>query len=133
MAMFAFNKSERLCSKRQIDDLFKTGKSLTEGNFRIVYKFTTLETETALQVLLSVPKRNNPKATRRNLIKRLMRESYRLNKSEFYNMLNQNLQQCALIIQFSGKEKPDFKLIERTIKKLFDRLIILGYNQTIKQ
>jgi ribonuclease P protein component len=133
MSMFTLSKSERLCSKKQIDDLFKTGKSLNEGDFRVVYKFTPLSTKRLSQALFSVPKRNNPKATRRNFIKRCMKESYRLNKKGFYNMLTENELHCALIIIFSGKEKPDFNQIEITIKKMFVRLINLGSNQVIKQ
>lgn len=71
-----FTKKERLSSKKEIENLFKSGKS------KLVYPilFYYLPNEERTKVLISVSKKNFKKAVERNFIKRKMREEYRLNK-----------------------------------------------------
>ena len=133
MSLFSLSKSEILSSKKSIDDLFKTGKSFSEGNFKIIYKFIKSDLVPTSQVLFSAPKRYHPKAVRRNRIKRLMREAYRLNKQELHNWLVIHKQQCLFVILFTGSEKPDFTQFEYTINNLLIRLIDQGQKQQIKQ
>ncbi len=71
-------KSERLCGKTAIAGLMDRGKAGTAGCLR--YKFLPLEQADASRILVSVPKRSFKRAVRRNLLKRRIRESYRLQK-----------------------------------------------------
>ncbi|MCF0183777.1 MAG: ribonuclease P protein component [Bacteroidaceae bacterium] len=73
-----FRKSERLCSRKQIDDLFGGGaQSVSAFPIRAVFK----PSDTApTQTLMSVAKRRLRHAVDRNRAKRQMREAYRLNK-----------------------------------------------------
>jgi ribonuclease P protein component len=76
---FSFPKSERLYKKKDIQELFDKGSSFYLYPFRvIVQKQPTQDTN---QVLFSVSKKNFKRAVDRNLIKRRMREAYRLNKA----------------------------------------------------
>lgn len=78
MGSFSFPKSERLYKKKDIQELFDKGSSFYLYPFRVlVQKQTEGNTN---QVLFSVSKRNFKRAVDRNLIKRRMREAYRLNK-----------------------------------------------------
>ena len=70
-------KSERLCGKTAIAGLMDHGKGGTAGCLR--YKFLPRE-ETPSRILVSVPKRSFKRAVKRNILKRRMRESYRLQK-----------------------------------------------------
>ena len=76
-----FSKNERLCSTKVINSLFDRKNSANEGVFaypiRVVCKPSE---ETNTQVLFSVPKRQFKHAVDRNLIRRRMKEAYRLNK-----------------------------------------------------
>ncbi|MBS1557061.1 MAG: ribonuclease P protein component [Bacteroidetes bacterium] len=76
---FTFKKEERLSSKKQIEELFAKGSYFYLFPFKVVYLPANT---TATQVLISVSARTFKKAVDRNLIKRRIRESYRLQKHE---------------------------------------------------
>jgi ribonuclease P protein component len=122
MTRLTLKKNERLTSKKLIDELFKFGKSFTEKDFRLVYKFIDPATEFGVQVLFSAPKKHHQKAVRRNLIKRLLKEAYRLNKQTLTEKLMEKEKQCMLMVVYFGAEKPDYKNTEDAIKKLLNRL-----------
>jgi ribonuclease P protein component len=76
-----FPKSERLCAKKDIDALFAQGRNVRQGKLLIKYTLhDRIEPNELVKVLIVVPKRNARRAVRRNRIKRLAREAYRLNK-----------------------------------------------------
>jgi ribonuclease P protein component len=71
-------KSERLCGKSVIAGLMDRGKGGACACLR--YRFLRTEGADASRILVSVPKRNFKRAVRRNLLKRRIREAYRLQK-----------------------------------------------------
>src|SRR5689334_5548279 len=78
---FGFPKAERLKSRKQIEALFAGGKSVSVFPVRAVYELLPAE-EPGLKVGVSASKRYFKKAVDRNRIKRLLRETYRLQKEE---------------------------------------------------
>ena len=72
-------KKERLKSQKLIGRLFEEGISIKIFPFRLIYIVTE---KPLLQSSFSVPKRNFKKAVDRNRIKRLIKEAYRLERSE---------------------------------------------------
>ncbi|MBF0586027.1 ribonuclease P protein component [Prosthecochloris sp. N3] len=78
-------KNEILRGRKQIAGLFASGKSFRRGILRILYTSVNRRDDDTLQdaaqVLFVVSKRAVPRATRRNRIRRLMREAYRHEKS----------------------------------------------------
>lgn len=79
MGTFSFPKSERLYKKKDIQELFDKGSSFYLYPFRVIIQ--KLPEANINQVLFSVSKKNFKRAVDRNLLKRRMREAYRLNKS----------------------------------------------------
>ncbi|MBP3202667.1 MAG: ribonuclease P protein component [Bacteroidales bacterium] len=73
-------KSERLCGKKAVEDLFAKGKSLTEGCLKLRF-LERADAGEPSRMMVSVPKRNFKRAVRRNLLKRRIRESYRRQKA----------------------------------------------------
>lgn len=119
-ASFKFHKNERLCSKKVIDKLFLEGKSVFAYPVKIVYFVTKLTSDCKAQAAFTVGKRNFRKAVHRNLIKRKMREVYRLNKHHFYDEIGEK--QVAVFFIFTGKTIPEYVQIEAAIKKGMKKL-----------
>lgn len=80
-----FKKTERLCSEKLINSLFDRKNPVNQTVFAFPFRVVFQKNETLAnpQVLFSVSRRNFKKAVDRNLIRRRMREAYRLNKANF--------------------------------------------------
>ena len=121
--MYTFKKEERLCSKRLLEKLFHNGSSFLLYPYRIVWLAEKLPAEVPVQVVISVPKRRFKKAVDRNLIKRRIREIYRLNKSEqLYSYFSGSEIQLLLGIHFVGKDIPDYAFMDKKLKLAFEQL-----------
>ena len=73
-----FSKEERITHKGDIEKLFISGKKLNLFPFDIRYYSGNMGSLN--NVLISVSKKNIKSAVKRNLLKKRIRESYRLNK-----------------------------------------------------
>ncbi|MBC7745001.1 MAG: ribonuclease P protein component [Flavobacterium sp.] len=121
--MNTFKKEERLCSKKLIEELFHNGSSFLLYPLRIVWLKNSLPIKIPAQVVINVSKRRFKRAVDRNLIKRRIRESYRLNKSEnLYHFLNENSTQLLLGIHYIGKEIATFNVIDKKLKLVLVKL-----------
>ncbi|MCZ4222286.1 ribonuclease P protein component [Pedobacter rhodius] len=124
--MYTFSKEERLCSRKHLDLLFKNGSSFLLYPFRISYIFIDSPAEVQVQVVINVPKKRYKRAVDRNLLKRRIREAYRLNKQEnLYKKLPADKGLLLFSIQFVGKEKYDFSFIEKKLIVTFKRFYSL--------
>jgi ribonuclease P protein component len=79
---FKFPKAEKLTGKKKIEELFQNGSSIFLHPFLVKYVSSEEEIH---RVLISVPKKKFKRAVDRNLIKRRIREAYRLNKHLIYD------------------------------------------------
>ena len=77
-----------------------------------------LATPQPAQVVFSVPKRLFKRAHDRNLLKRQMRETYRLRKHELYELLNSNGKKIVFMLVYIAKEKVEFKQLESAMNKV---------------
>lgn len=115
--MHSFKKEERLCNIKLIEKLFSNGSSFLVYPFRIIWLSEDSSSNFPVQVLISVPKRKFKRAVDRNLIKRRIREVYRLQKSEdIYPFLNEHAAKILLGINFIGNEIPDSSFLEKKFR-----------------
>ena len=110
MSPFALNKNSTLKSKREIEYLFVNGNKICD---KLICLYFIKKSNG--KVTFSVGKKNHPLAHKRNKIKRLMRESFRLNWLE--NSIPFNL-----LFVFVSKEVHNYSNIENSIKSLIIRL-----------
>jgi ribonuclease P protein component len=75
---FTFRKEERLSKRKQIQELFAKGSSFYLYPFKLI--LLPAPKSALHQILISVPARNFKRAVDRNLLKRRIREAYRLQK-----------------------------------------------------
>jgi ribonuclease P protein component len=74
-------KSERLHADKLIKELFNEGSSFFLYPFKVLFFVKGEEEEGTVQVLFSVSKKKIKRAVGRNLVRRRIKEAYRLNKS----------------------------------------------------
>jgi len=83
---YGLPKKERVSSKKGIDLLFTQGDSFIVYPLRVVYierDCEKMSDESVVSIMVSVSKKKFKRAVKRNRIKRLVKESYRLNKTGF--------------------------------------------------
>jgi ribonuclease P protein component len=112
--LFKFPKAERLKSEKLIGELFEKGSSFYFFPFK-VFVMPAAGSDTH-QVLFSVSKKVYKKAVDRNLLKRRMRESYRLNKN-----LLPPLPPLLIAYIYNAKEILTFAQIQERLIKTFNR------------
>jgi ribonuclease P protein component len=120
---YTFTKEERLCNKKLIDQLFHNGSSFLCYPFRISWLIAIDPQPFPAQVLFSVSKKRYKRAVDRNLIRRRIREAYRLHKQEcLYSLLTDADKNIVFSIGFVGKEIAPYDFLEKKILKLLSQL-----------
>jgi ribonuclease P protein component len=117
---YTLGKQERLKSKKLIEKLYKEGSSVKAFPLRMVFLQTEHTSDYPAQIGVSVAKRNFKKAPDRNRLKRLMRESYRLQKEIVYHNLDVPY---VFMISYLGKEEKDYEEIYAKMNKLLNLFI----------
>jgi len=121
--MYTFKKEERLCNKKLIDKLFHNGSSFLCYPFKASWLYHTEPQQFPARILFSVSKKRYKHAVDRNLIKRCMRESYRLNKQQhLYNLLQAADKTIVLSVGYIGKQIEPYDLFEKKMQKLLIQL-----------
>ncbi|WP_047246904.1 ribonuclease P protein component [Maribacter thermophilus] len=114
---FSFGKKEKLKSNKLIGKLFLEGKNLSVYPLKLIYLKTDIQ-ETQIKTAVTVPKKIFKRAVHRNKIKRLLRESYRLNKAIVFNNTEDKF---AFLFLYLGKEIPAFVDVESKMKLLLQK------------
>lgn len=120
---YKFPKSEKVCNIKEISSLFR-GESLFVYPFKIGYTINTesdktIDTKSTIRVLCSVGKRYSKSAVKRNLIKRRIREAYRLNR----HILSESSDaQISLAFIFVSHKEESYEQIEKSMVRALQKV-----------
>ena len=117
---FTYSRAEKLKSQKLFEKLFAEGKSVANFPLRLIYVQAEFKDSVQIKAGVTVSKRNFKSAVKRNRIKRVLREAYRLNKSIVFNNSKGNY---ALLILYLGKEMPDSQDIHQKMTGLLEKFI----------
>lgn len=115
-----YPKYEKLKSKTTIDVLFSEGKTVAKYPLRLVYvPLNEVETH-SIKIGVSVSKKHFKRAVDRNYFKRVLRETYRLNKQ----LLLKNCKQSyAIMFFYQTKDRLPYEEINLKTIQLFQKFI----------
>jgi len=123
-------KGERLHNVNEIEQLYSQGNSFLKHPLRVVFYCKPLSSfedggSFGAQVIFSVSKRNFKRAHDRNLIKRRMKEAYRLHKQLLLNATVQGSEPLVYIfgMQYIAKEILPFAQIEKKVISALRQLV----------
>ncbi|MGN6178804.1 MAG: ribonuclease P protein component [Mucilaginibacter sp.] len=121
--MYTFKKEERLCNKKLIESLFHNGSSFLCYPFKASWLPVDDAMPYPAQVLITVSKKRYKRAVDRNLVKRRIREAYRLNKQlHLYQQMNEAGKRLVFSISYIGKDIVPYELMNKKMLKLLQQL-----------
>src|SRR5258708_29313192 len=146
---FTWKKAEKLKSRKQIERVFREGKSFSLFPYRVRFLLQQPATVTSaslaagasgptppilrstaaktppspLQAGFGASSRHFKKAVDRNRIKRLSREAYRLQKEPLLRRLTEKGLSMAVFFIYTGKELPGYATVTEKIGVALEKLI----------
>lgn len=129
---FRLSKAERICSVSDIERLVTRGRYLNTGIIRCCYCKRCDKSEDSVcdtadstggegrslnRIMVSVPKKLFRRAVKRNLLKRRIREAYRLQK----HMLD-GMQGVDMMFVYNTKEAAEFRDIYAAVGSALSRI-----------
>lgn len=114
---YTLSKEERLSWKRYIDQLFAEGQSFVAFPLRVVFLPVEEEALAPVSIMVSVPKKKFKRAVKRNLIKRQVREAYRVRKYDLIGPLAEKNKKMLVAFLYIDKEIHPFADMEKAMTK----------------
>ena len=118
---FTYPKSEKLKSKKTIDLLFSLFKSVSKFPLRLVYVSLEEAIDSEVTVGVSVSKKYFKHAVDRNYYKRVLRETYRLNKHTLLDSLDKPY---AFMLFYQTNERLSYDEIHQKTIQLFEKFVL---------
>ena len=115
-----FPAVERLKQLNLFKLLLENGRASNLPPLRMTVHKIPFNGESNLQVAFSVPKRKFKRAVDRNLLKRRMREAYRLNCNSVRESLKTNDYTVLILFTYIPNEFKDYQVIESAMIRHLD-------------
>ncbi len=120
-------RGERLRRRGAIRRLFESGESGFVFPLRYMWFAEDVEPEQdgetgiTAEVMFSVPKRFHKRANKRNLLRRRVKESYRLQKSIIVKSAERG-KSIDMALIYSVKDIKDYKSIDNAVRKILENI-----------
>ena len=114
-------KRYKLKSAEEISALFEQKQVIKEYPFLLYYGIFN-NSKSDVQIGFGMNRKKMGNAVRRNRVKRVMREGFRLNKNLVDENTLPNGSKLALMLIYSGEKLPELAETEEKIKLLLNRL-----------
>ncbi len=121
MPTHIFPKSQRLKSRKKLQQVFAEGKSVRTKDLRLVY----LAEKSALADVkcgVGLTTRNFKHAVDRNRIKRLLREAYRLQQHDLKKYTTGQPVNLSIFLLYTGRELPHYQDIYENVGVVLQKL-----------
>jgi ribonuclease P protein component len=122
LKQFTLSRNERLKSRKQIDLLFRQGTHLNIFPLRVSYISGNEASEEPLQFGVGVSGKWFKKAVDRNRVKRLVRESWRVQKNGLKEILREKQLNMIVFIVYTGRELPEYDHIRESTERVIENL-----------
>ncbi len=119
----SFPKAEHLCGEKRIARLYTQGEAFMTYPFRVVFRIESKRDDVPASVMVSVPKKRFKRAVKRNRLKRLLREAYRLNKHALIDLLEEKQLHIHVAFNYVSDEELDFITVEKKMKIALQKLM----------
>lgn len=118
----SFPKEMRITRKSQMDELFSSGESFIAYPLRVVFVKKEKMPESEIAVLVNVSKRKFKRAVKRNRMKRLIRENFRIHRHDLENLLRTRPYSLNIAFLYLKNELSDYVEINKAMAKALDLL-----------
>jgi ribonuclease P protein component len=133
---FTYQQKDKLKSRKQMQNLFALGKSMSNAPLRLIYTLENIAEENPanigpliLQAGVGAPTKQFKKAVQRNRVKRLLREAYRLELPAFRAQLPAHgIRLNIFILYMEANVLPQIE-INAKMKMILDQLVKRIYGQ----
>ena len=124
MAQEGLPKYERICKENDIQALFDKGQGFSVYPYRVIYLFRRDESRpVTCRLLISVSKKRFHHAVKRNLVKRLIRESWRHNKAALYEICERDNISVDVALVYTATVIHSYEEMFTKTKKAVNELI----------
>ena len=121
MKVFSYDKKEKLKSRKQLEDIFTSGKMFTVFPIKVFFKKVE-EQDAIIKTGVGVSKRLLKKAVDRNRVKRLLRETYRTEKVLLQNALSGSNKKIKMFFLYIDTTLPTLKMLQQKMKTVIEKL-----------
>jgi ribonuclease P protein component len=113
---FLFRKNEKITSEKEIALIFTDGVTNFIHPIKVLFLLNTNPTSEC-KVLITVSKRYLKNASDRNMVKRRLREAYRLNSLNFKSRLVEKNTSASIAFIYTSSKIVAYKKIEEIVKR----------------